>query len=298
MIDSIARRAWLACTLALFAALTAPAASAAPDGSGTALPSSGQWSTTVAATEYGSMVAGNPHAPVKLVEFVSYTCPHCAELERESSAPLRDQYIASGKVRVEVRSFIRGFLDVPLSLLARCGDPSRYYANHSMLLQTQESWSATLQANAASVAPRLKGEDFGARNRDIVKAAGLYDTMIQRGYTAAELDACLADEDLAKMLENETNIYQAAPQCFDPDAKFDDGRFSACIQRTVDAIKLYDAQKKDGTLPAGATDPRTQGVNGTPNFMLDGVLLKDVYDWAALRPLIDAKVAAAAAPES
>jgi hypothetical protein len=47
---------------------------------------------------------GNPrNAPVKLVEYISYTCPHCAHFEAESDAQLRIGFIATGKGSIEVR---------------------------------------------------------------------------------------------------------------------------------------------------------------------------------------------------
>ena len=42
----------------------------------------GDWTQTVAATERGFRM-GNPNAPVKLVEYASITCPHCAEFSAE-----------------------------------------------------------------------------------------------------------------------------------------------------------------------------------------------------------------------
>jgi hypothetical protein len=48
-------------------------------------------------TSDGGHLVGNPGAAVKLVEYVSYTCPHCAHFEVEADAPLRLSFIASGK---------------------------------------------------------------------------------------------------------------------------------------------------------------------------------------------------------
>ena len=46
-----------------------------------------------AMTDRGGFLMGNPNAPVKLVEYASITCPHCAEFSREGGAdparPLR-----------------------------------------------------------------------------------------------------------------------------------------------------------------------------------------------------------------
>ena len=54
---------------------TAPEVTATP----VAAPNNGDWSTIVTKTAEGGFVMGNPNAKVKLVEFGSMTCPHCAE---------------------------------------------------------------------------------------------------------------------------------------------------------------------------------------------------------------------------
>ena len=41
-------------------------------------PKGGDWTTVVSATPEGGFVMGNPNAKVKLVEYGSMTCPHCA----------------------------------------------------------------------------------------------------------------------------------------------------------------------------------------------------------------------------
>ena len=46
-------------------------------------PNNGDWSTVVSKTPEGGFVMGNPNAKVKLVEFGSLTCPHCAEFEEQ-----------------------------------------------------------------------------------------------------------------------------------------------------------------------------------------------------------------------
>ena len=46
-----------------------------------AAPNNGDWSEMVSETPEGGFVMGNPNAPVKLVEYGSMTCPHCAEFQ-------------------------------------------------------------------------------------------------------------------------------------------------------------------------------------------------------------------------
>ena len=44
---------------------------------------------------------GNPAAAVKLVEYGSLSCPHCAHFAESGFKPLVDKYVDSGKVSYE-----------------------------------------------------------------------------------------------------------------------------------------------------------------------------------------------------
>ncbi|MFX5009123.1 thioredoxin domain-containing protein, partial [Acinetobacter baumannii] len=68
----------------------------------------------------GTYVIGNPRAPVKIVEYLSFTCPHCAAFARESSAVLRGQMIRSGSVMIEYRPAVRDQADLAVTLLLKC----------------------------------------------------------------------------------------------------------------------------------------------------------------------------------
>jgi protein-disulfide isomerase len=49
---------------------------------------------------------GNPNAPVRLVEFADLQCPICREYTLQTLPQLVQDYVRSGKVRMEFRSFI------------------------------------------------------------------------------------------------------------------------------------------------------------------------------------------------
>jgi protein-disulfide isomerase len=47
---------------------------------------------------------GDPEAPVSVVEFADYQCPHCRDFHNENFPRLLEAYIYTGKVRFEYRS--------------------------------------------------------------------------------------------------------------------------------------------------------------------------------------------------
>jgi hypothetical protein len=60
-----------------------PAAQSAQALPTVAAPAGKAWSDVVSKTTDGGYVMGNPDAPIKLIEFGSLTCPHCAEFEEK-----------------------------------------------------------------------------------------------------------------------------------------------------------------------------------------------------------------------
>src|SRR5690606_41425682 len=73
------------------------------------------WDSVVAKTELGHRI-GNPNARTKLVEFISYTCPHCSEITRQSEGPIKQSYLAPAKINVEDRHVVRDPADPQASL--------------------------------------------------------------------------------------------------------------------------------------------------------------------------------------
>ena len=148
------------------------------------------WLGRIALSPMGGHVLGNPAAPTKLVEYVSYTCLHCAHFVGEASEPLRARYVKGGTLSVEVRNAVRDRYDLTAALLARCGGPRRFFGNHEALFANQDAWMEKLQAYEKDAA---KPADQKAALRDIGQKTGLYALMAKRGYKPAQLDACIND---------------------------------------------------------------------------------------------------------
>ncbi|MBV2147568.1 DsbA family protein [Sphingobium sp. AS12] len=147
------------------------------------------WVSRVTISAIGGHAMGNPAAPTKLVEYVSYTCSHCAHFVGEASAPLKANYVKGGKVSVEIRNAVRDKYDLTAALLARCGGPARFMGNHEALFANQDAWMEQLQSYDRDA---TKPTDQIAALRDIGQKTGLYTLMAKRGYTPAQLNACIA----------------------------------------------------------------------------------------------------------
>ncbi|WP_295639963.1 thioredoxin domain-containing protein [Novosphingobium sp.] len=154
------------------------------------------WSDVVEVTPDGGYRMGNPDAPIKLVEYGSLSCPHCAHLAEEGFNPLVNDYVGSGRVSYEYRSFAIHAVDVPLTMLAQCADKGAFfalvdqlYANQPALLDRAQKGEAA--ANAAAKLP--DNQRFIA----ISDAMGFTDFFAQRGVPKPQAEKCLAENKTA-----------------------------------------------------------------------------------------------------
>ena len=91
---------------------------------------------------YLDMVKGNSDAKVTIVEYASFTCPHCATFHKEIFPQLREQYIDTGKVKFIYREV---YFDAPGlwgGLLARCVSPEKYFGVVDLLYKKQSKWAS------------------------------------------------------------------------------------------------------------------------------------------------------------
>jgi protein-disulfide isomerase len=171
---------------------------AQPGSSFTPKENPGNWSATVARTERGHLI-GNPEAETRLIEFISYTCPHCSDFAARGEPPLEIVLLQPGKITLEVRPVIRNGIDLAVTLLAQCGDPAQFKARHQMLMLNQAIWLGKARNAPASQQEIWQRGDKAAR-MNAVNALGLTAMLAARGQSTAELDACVSNDAAAKAL--------------------------------------------------------------------------------------------------
>lgn len=157
------------------------------------------WNLTYETTERGHRV-GNPDADVSLIEFVSYTCPHCASFEQESEAALRLHYIHQGLATVEVRPVIRNPVDLAAALVADCGDPDDYFGNHRALMLSHSRWIEKARSATQGQMQRWATGTVASRMRAIGDDMDFHELMEPRGLSRSQVDQCLSDEAKARAI--------------------------------------------------------------------------------------------------
>ncbi|QJU57865.1 thioredoxin domain-containing protein [Sphingomonas sp. AP4-R1] len=168
------------------------------------------WSKVAARTPAGTFIQGNPDAKVKLVEYLSFTCPHCALFESQAAVPLTQRYIRTGLVSYEVRLALRDPFDLAAAVLARCSGPAAFFAVKPALFAAQPQWEAQGQKWGAT-APKLDQMTEADAGKAIAAGAGLDTFFLKHGLPRARIDACLANT------EEQHDLSAAAQKIWTPD---------------------------------------------------------------------------------
>ena len=119
----------------------------------------------------GDNVLGRAGAPVTIVEYASFTCPHCAQFHTDILPDLKKAYIDTGKARLVYRDFPLDRAAFAASLVARCATGNRYFGVVDLLFREQTRWASAR-------------DPMGALRRLATLA----------GISKKKLDACLKDE--------------------------------------------------------------------------------------------------------
>ena len=137
-------------------------------------------STSSEAARVPDMVLGQEDAPVTIVEYASFTCPHCANFHDEVFAKLKSDYIDTGKVKFVYREVYFDRYGLLAAMIARDGGTEKYFKISDILYETQRDWISA-------------GDDKGIIDnlRKIGLKAGIDKDKIEA--TIAAFDTCTAD---------------------------------------------------------------------------------------------------------
>jgi protein-disulfide isomerase len=165
-------------------------------------PAGKTWTDVVSVTPEGGYVMGNPNAPIKVIEFGSLTCPHCAEFEEKGFPHLRDDYVAKGTVSLEFRNFVRDPYDTTMAMLTHCGAPESFFALTEQVYANQKAIFDQLQPIGAQLqAANLPADKMFSA---IGERGGLIEFFAARGIAKDQAAQCLAKSETASKLAADT----------------------------------------------------------------------------------------------
>ena len=89
-----------------------------------------------------SQFLGSNDAPIKIKEYFSLTCGHCANFHKNTLPKLKDKYIDKGKIQLEFVDYPLDRLAVIAAALARTLPSNEGYVKAiDILLQKQKQWA-------------------------------------------------------------------------------------------------------------------------------------------------------------
>lgn len=161
--------------------LSQSASTTAPVGSDLLGAANAQEAEDVDTSTITEMTMGPEDAPVTVIEYASFTCPHCATFHDNQLKQLKADYVDTGKVHFIYRDVFFDRFGLWASMVARCGGEKRFFGIADMIYEQQKDWIGNGQ-DPVAITERL---------RKIGKVAGLSED---------QLESCLTDADKAKTL--------------------------------------------------------------------------------------------------
>ena len=86
---------------------------------------------------------GDESASIKMIEFASLTCGHCAKFHNEVFPLIKENYIDTGKVSFVYRDFPLDKFALKASVIARCSGNDRFFSFLRVLYNKQKDWTRT-----------------------------------------------------------------------------------------------------------------------------------------------------------
>ena len=130
--------------------------------------------------QLGEKALGASDAPVTLIEYGSFSCPHCAHFANDIFDAFKLKYVDSGKVRFVFREFLRNGVDVAISAVARCAPADRYFDVVDAYFANQDEW--------------MRADDL---------RQAIFEEAKPFGFTQQSFDACLGNKALLEALDAE-----------------------------------------------------------------------------------------------
>lgn len=125
-------------------------------------------------------VLGDPKAPITLIEYASFTCPHCAHFGVAVLPELKKRWVDTGKVKVIYRDFPLDQTALRVAQIAECAGNDKYYGVIDVIFSTQQRWATA-------------SDPIGELGKSL-RIAGMGD---------AEIKACLANDAVQTAVLNE-----------------------------------------------------------------------------------------------
>jgi protein-disulfide isomerase len=118
-------------------------------------------------TSIVEMSQGAEDAAVTVVEYASYTCPHCANFHQGAYKQLKADYIDTGKIKFVYREVYFDRYGLWASMIARCAGPDKFFGITDLIYAGQGTWSRAGDPSAIVDELRKIGRLAGIGNEQL-----------------------------------------------------------------------------------------------------------------------------------
>ena len=166
------------------------------------------------------LLEGNVDAKISLIVYESLTCGHCAKFHTETYPKLKKDFIDTGLVKIEFRSFPLDLASFNASKIAHCKNDGKSDLLH-FLYENQKKW--------------VRGETIEDVNKHLKDLTIKYENGL-------DFEGCLNDKDIEDHVLNDRisgskkfNI-QATPTLIINDKKFDNPNNYKKLKKTLEKL--------------------------------------------------------------
>ena len=176
--------------------------------------------TILADVKIKPLLEGNVDAKISLIVYESLTCGHCAKFHTETYPKLKKDFIDTGLVKIEFRSFPLDLASFNASKIAHCKNDGKSDLLH-FLYENQKKW--------------VRGETIEGVNKHLKDLIIKYENGL-------DFEGCLNDKDIEDHVLNDRisgskkfNI-QATPTLIINDKKFDNPNNYKKLKKTLEKL--------------------------------------------------------------
>ncbi|MDC0200417.1 DsbA family protein [Candidatus Pelagibacter sp.] len=174
----------------------------------------------VADIKIKSLNEGSVDAKVSIIVYESLTCGHCADFHREIYPKLKKDFIETGLVKIEFRSFPLDLAALNASKIAHCKNDGKTDLLH-FLYKKQKKW--------------IQGETIKDINKKLKN-------LILENENGLDFESCLADKNIEDHVLNDringAKKYkiEATPTLIINDKKFDNPHNYKKLKKTLEKL--------------------------------------------------------------
>jgi protein-disulfide isomerase len=176
--------------------------------------------SVLAETKIKSLKEGNVDAKVSIIVYESLTCGHCADFHKEVYPKLKKDFIDTGLVKIEFRSFPLDLAALNASKIAHCKNDGKTDLLH-FLYEKQKKW--------------VRGETIEDINKHLK-------SLILENEKGLDFENCLADKNIEDHVLNDRISgvkkfkIEATPTLIINDKKFDNHNNYKKLKKNIEKL--------------------------------------------------------------